>query len=66
MAYNEDLADRIRVYLGAHHQISEKKMFGGLAFLLNGKMTVGIMKEDMMVRVVSEKEAAILEQAHVS
>lgn len=62
MAYNEELADRIRVYLGAHPRITEKKMFGGLSFLLDGKMTVGIIKNDLMVRVLASKAEHLLTQ----
>ena len=40
MAYDEDLADRIRQLVGAGKDVSEKKMFGGLAFLINGNMSV--------------------------
>ena len=40
MAYDEDLADRIRALLGADAEITEKRMFGGLAFLVGGYMTV--------------------------
>lgn len=40
MAYDEDLADRIRVLIGAEPGLSEKRMFGGLAFLVNGNMSV--------------------------
>jgi TfoX/Sxy family transcriptional regulator of competence genes len=40
MAYDEDLADRIRVLLATEHDVIEKKMFGGLAFLIGGNMSV--------------------------
>ncbi len=40
MAYDEDLADRIRVAIGDHSGVSEQRMFGGLAFLVNGNMAV--------------------------
>jgi len=40
MPYDEDLADRIRELLGAKRGITEQKMFGGLAFLVNGNMSV--------------------------
>jgi hypothetical protein len=40
MAYDEDLADRIRQLIGGETGLSEKKMFGGLAFLINGNMSV--------------------------
>ncbi len=40
MAYDEDLADRIRALLATDHDVAEKKMFGGLAFLIGGHMSV--------------------------
>jgi TfoX/Sxy family transcriptional regulator of competence genes len=40
--------------------ITEKKMFGGLAFLLQGRMTVGIIKDELMVRIIQEKMDGIL------
>ena len=40
MAYDEDLADRIRELLGGEHRVTEQKMFGGLAFLIGGNMAV--------------------------
>jgi TfoX/Sxy family transcriptional regulator of competence genes len=51
MAYNEILADRIRKRLGDHPNISEKKMMGGLTFMVNDKMCVGIIKDEMMCRI---------------
>jgi len=40
MAYDEDLANRIRELLGSEQGVEEKRMFGGLAFLINGNMSV--------------------------
>ncbi|MFE0251561.1 TfoX/Sxy family protein [Streptomyces sp. NPDC059010] len=51
MAYDEGLAQRIRERLGAETGVSEKKMFGGIAFLMHGNMAVGVSGEDLMVRV---------------
>jgi TfoX/Sxy family transcriptional regulator of competence genes len=51
MAYDEGLAERIRNTLDGERGITEKKMFGGVAFLLREKMFVGIVKSDLMVRV---------------
>ena len=53
MAYNEKLADRIRETLLAHKQelVEEKKMMGGLTFMVNGKMCVGIIKDELMCRL---------------
>ena len=51
MAYNEALADRIRTALASEAALTEKKMFGGIAFMLDGNMVVGITGDDFMVRV---------------
>lgn len=52
MAYNEALADRVRQLLsGRHVRYSEKKMFGGLCFLVDEKMLVGVEKDRLMVRL---------------
>ena len=66
MAYNEELAYRIRPHLlpFAEH-IEEKKMFGGLSFLYKGKMSVGVVKDDLVVRVVSDKFEEALSMPHV-
>ncbi len=56
MAFNEQLAQRIREQLSFFSEpFTEKKMFGGLSFLYQNKMTVGIVKTELAVRVVSEK-----------
>jgi len=60
MAYDEKLAQRIREVLERRRGISEKKMFGGLAFLLNGHMACGVQGDDLMVRVgPDEYESAL-------
>ena len=51
MAYNEKLAQKIRTRLADVSNIEEKEMFGGIAFMNNGKMCVGIIKDDMMCRI---------------
>ena len=65
MAYDEDLADRIRQAVGPRADVTEKTMFGGIAFLLDGKMFVGIVKDDLMVRVGPERYEAALREANV-
>lgn len=65
MPYDEKLADRIRQAVGPRPDVTEKQMFGGVAFLLDGKMFVGIVKEDLMVRVGPERYEAALAEAHV-
>ncbi len=52
MAYDEGLAHRVRELLEARPDASEKKMFGGLCFLVNGHMACGIVKSELMVRVM--------------
>lgn len=51
MAYNENLAEKVRELLQENDGLSEKKMFGGLAFMLNGNMACGVVGEELMVRV---------------
>src|SRR5262245_17214963 len=51
MAFDETLAARIRKALARKKGITEKKMFGGIGFLLNGNMLVGVWKESLIVRL---------------
>lgn len=51
MAYNEKLADRIRGSIADIPNVEEKFMFGGVCFMLNGKMCVGVVKDEMMCRI---------------
>jgi TfoX/Sxy family transcriptional regulator of competence genes len=51
MAYNEKLADRIREQLVDKRKVEEKQMMGGLAFMVNDKMCVGVWKDEMMCRI---------------
>ncbi|TMH52176.1 MAG: TfoX/Sxy family protein [Betaproteobacteria bacterium] len=60
MAYDEKLADRVRSALARHRRITEKKMFGGLAFMLKGRMCCGVLNDDLVVRVGPEHYAAAL------
>ena len=65
MAYNETLEKRLDAAWEVFPQdirseIEKKKMFGGLAYLYKGKMTVGIVKEDLMVRVIGSKMPKVL------
>jgi TfoX/Sxy family transcriptional regulator of competence genes len=64
MAYDEALADRIRTAL-ATRDVTEKKMFGGIAFLLGGNMCVGVIRDDLIVRTFPEDGVAYLEEEHV-
>ena len=51
MAYDEGLAERIRSLLEDRTEVLERKMFGGLAFLVGGHMSVGVVGDELMVRV---------------
>ena len=64
MAYDEGLAERIRDVLGEEPGVAEKKMFGGLAFMIGDKMTVGIVKDELMVRTGPERNDEALAQPH--
>ncbi len=64
MAYDELLAERVRTSIAGLHGITEKKMFGGIAFMLRGNMCCGIVKEELMVRLGREGTAAALEEPH--
>ena len=66
MAYDEQLAERVRIYLKPVDEITEKKMFGGLCFLYKGKMSVGIIKGQLVGRVISEKFEKALNEKHTS
>ena len=51
MAYDENLAERIRKRLQGRPLVEEKKMMGGLTFMVNDKMCVGILKDELMCRI---------------
>ena len=60
MAYSEKLADRIRERFAVLKRVEEKEMMGGLTFMYNGKMCVGIIKDELMCRIdPSLHEAAV-------
>ena len=62
MAYNEKLADQTREIISlTHKRVEEKKMFGGLCFMVNGKMCVGVEKERLMVRLDPERYEEVME-----
>ena len=65
MVYDEQLANRIRQAFGTRNDITERKMFGGLAFMLDGHMCCGIVGQDLMLRLGKDGAAHALEQPHV-
>jgi TfoX/Sxy family transcriptional regulator of competence genes len=60
MAYSEEMAELMRADLGVEPGLSEKKMFGGLCFLLHGNMVCGVHKDGAMYRPGKEREAEAL------
>ena len=65
MAYDRVLADRIRGVLAGEPGVVERVMFGGLAFMLNGNMTCGVVGADLMVRVGPDSYHDALSRPHV-
>ncbi len=62
MAYDEELAERVRDVLSARSEVSERKMFGGIAFMLAGNMACGVLGEKLIVRLGDEEgEKALAE-----
>ncbi len=64
MAFDETLAARVRDVIGEHPGLREQKMFGGLAFLIDGNMSVGVVGDELMVRVGADAYEDALELAH--
>jgi TfoX/Sxy family transcriptional regulator of competence genes len=63
MAYNEKLADMTRELIAlTHKKVTEKAMFGGLCFMVNDKMCVGVEKERLMVRLDPAKYEEVMEK----
>lgn len=63
MAYDEGLADRIRGIIGEHPTLTEKRMFGGLAFLIGGNMSVAVSGQGgLMVRVEPDRTESLLDR----
>ncbi len=64
MAYDEALADRVRGILSVQPGLSEKKMFGGLSFMLGGNMACGVLGDDLIVRLAPQDQDLALTQPH--
>lgn len=65
MAFDEALAERVRKQLGRRPGLVEKKMFGGIAFLINGNMSVGVHGEELIVRIAPESTDTALKERGV-
>lgn len=64
MAYNLKLAERIRYQLDGMPYV-EKKMFGGVGYLLHGNMACGVIQDDLIVRIDPQEQPALLKKPHV-
>lgn len=65
MPYNAKLANRVRALLGDEPDLIEQKMFGGISFMLAGNLCVGILGDDLVVRVPAAEAAATSALPHV-
>jgi hypothetical protein len=65
MAFDETLARRIRTVLGDRHDLVEKHMFGGVCFMIRGRMVCGIIDSSLMIRVNPEQDGEVAERPHV-
>jgi TfoX/Sxy family transcriptional regulator of competence genes len=64
MGYDLHLADRVRSILERAGEFSERRMFGGVAFMVNGHMCCGIVKTDLVLRLTPEQVPVSLHEAH--
>jgi len=65
MAYSEELAERIRAEIGARDGVRERKMFGGIAWMLHGNMACGTFRDGLLVRVHPDDLERSLAEPHV-
>jgi TfoX/Sxy family transcriptional regulator of competence genes len=65
MAFSESLAQRIRAALSRKNGVVEKKMFGGIGFLLHGNLVVGVWKDSLIARLGQEDGKKALAEEHV-
>jgi TfoX/Sxy family transcriptional regulator of competence genes len=64
VAYDEQLAERIRTVLRARPGVTERRMFGGIAFMIGGNMACGVIRDDLMVRVGPDAHEEALARPH--
>jgi len=65
LAYDEQLAERIRTILASVDAVSERRMFGGIAFMVGGNMACGVIGDELMVRVGADGHDDALREPHV-
>jgi hypothetical protein len=67
MAYDERLAERIRDVINARPDVVERKMFGGMGWMIGGNMAVGVMREDQLcIRIDPDETDELLREPHTS
>jgi TfoX/Sxy family transcriptional regulator of competence genes len=66
MAYSEELAERVRADLRGRVTVDERRMFGGLAYMLDGHMFAGVLGDQLIVRLGAERGARALERPHTA
>jgi TfoX/Sxy family transcriptional regulator of competence genes len=64
VAYDESLAERIRHQLRDRADVAERRMFGGIAFMVAGRMAIGVIRDDLMVKVGTQGHDDALAQPH--
>ena len=64
MAYDEALAERVRAIITARSDVTERKMFGGIAWMLGGNMACGVLREDLLVRLAYDDADRALTEPH--
>ena len=64
MAYSEDTAQRVRGLLAGQPGLSEKRMFGGLCFMVSGNMACGVLKDDLVIRVGPDGHEEAVRRPH--
>jgi len=65
MVYDEGLAQRVRELISDHPGYKEKKMFGGIGFLIHGNMACGVIRDDLIIRVGADNYTESLLKPHV-
>jgi hypothetical protein len=65
VAYDQELAARVREILDQHQKVDERKMFGGLTFMVKGHMCCGVLNDDLVLRLGPGKAAEVLKNEHV-
>jgi hypothetical protein len=65
VAYSEELANRIRDVVDGRNRVTERKMFGGVTWMIDGNMACGVMGEGLLVRLGRDDAARALDEPHV-